>query len=339
MIKVGGTEARRIYMEIYGIYQVVLIFGVMLGGTVSGRLLYGSLSMAAGIWLILFVLQGIGLCTMGKKRGVKNRWLAFVPFANVCYMGKLAGTCSLFGRKMKRPGLYVLISQILAALACGATIAAEIFLFTKCTGEMVPSDSGTPQWPGLTGFPMYVRNYYYYSDFIISIVQLAYTILLFILMTGLYKKYTARNYFLLSWLALFLPVSKYIVVFVIRNNKAIDYDAYMRARREAFMRRQQQNPYGRPPYGGYGGYGNYGGNPYNSPPYNQGPYNQGPYAQNPNGGQAGGSGGTDDPFSEFASGSASKNSSDGQRKQDDPFSSDGSNGAPNGGSGGDDLFG
>lgn len=111
----------------------------------------------------------------------------------------------------------------------------------------------------------YVLNFYYISDYIISIVQLIYQVLLFILLMGLYKKYYTRGYMLLSCVALFVPLSRYIAVFVIRNNKAIDYDAYMRARREEFMRRQQQqNSYG-----------------YGRPPYQGGPYDRGPYGGAP----------------------------------------------------------
>lgn len=324
-------------MEIFEIYQIFLIFGLSFGGAITARLLYGSLLLAAGLWLILFVLRGIGLYTMAKKRSMKNKWLAFVPFASIYYMGKLVGTCSVFGGKMKRPGLYVMIAQLLASLVCAATIAAEILLFTKYADKMVPNESGSPRWPELTGFAMYMRNYYYYSDFVVSIVQLVYKVLLFILATGLYKKYTPKNYFLLSWVALLLPASVYIAVFVLRNRQAIDYEAYMRARREEFLRRsRQQNPYGPDPYNR---------NPYNQNPYNQNPYNQNPY--NPYGGNAnpynngpyggayppppnGRSDGNEDPFSEFASG-ASSPSGDAPR---------GGTGASDGGnSGSDDLFG
>ena len=45
------------------------------------------------IWLVFFILQGFGLSAMAKKRGLKKRWLAFVPFANIWYIGKIAGEC------------------------------------------------------------------------------------------------------------------------------------------------------------------------------------------------------------------------------------------------------
>ena len=114
-------------MEIFEIYQVVLFFGLLFAkGAVSGRLLYGCVFIGLGIWLALFVLQGVGMYKMVKNRSLKNKWLAFVPFVNIWYMGKLAGTCNIFGRKMKRAGLYTMLAQILAVVVCAATVAAEI---------------------------------------------------------------------------------------------------------------------------------------------------------------------------------------------------------------------
>lgn len=236
-------------MEIYTIYRgFVSIFATVRGlEQVDGKMLFTALGIGGGIWLVLFVLQGFGLYAMAKKREMKNKWLAFVPFASVWYMGKLAGACDVFGKKMKRPGLYTMISQILTALVCAATITVEILLFTKYGTEeyKIIGEYGV-QWSNLPTAGRYAFNFYVISDYILSIVQLVYLVLLFILLMGLYKKYYTRGYMLLSFVALFVPMSRYIAIFVIRNNKAIDYEAYMRARREEFIRRQQQqNPYGR----------------------------------------------------------------------------------------------
>ena len=172
-------------MEIFEIYQVVLFFGLLFAkGAVSGRLLYGCVFIGLGIWLALFVLQGVGMYKMVKNRSLKNKWLAFVPFVNIWYMGKLAGTCDVFGRKMKRSGLYVMLAQIIATLVCAAAIAVEILLFTKYKGNMVPKDNGW-EWTNMWGAAGYVLNFYYISDYIISIVQLIYQVLLFILLLSL----------------------------------------------------------------------------------------------------------------------------------------------------------
>ena len=143
-------------MEIYGIYQsFVLIFATAYGvSNIGGRNLFTALAIGGGVWLVLFILQGVGLYTMAKKRDMKNKWLAFVPFASVWYMGKLAGTCDVFGRKMKRSGLYVMLAQIIATLVCAAAIAVEILLFTKYKGRR-----------GICAqFLLYQRLYHFYRS-------------------------------------------------------------------------------------------------------------------------------------------------------------------------------
>lgn len=296
-------------MEFYAIYVLISNFGVLFGSSEGdiavdsmARILIVSLPIAAAVWLALFILQGVGLFTMAKKAGLKNKWLAFVPFADLILMGKLAGTCSIFGRKVKRSGLYAMLASLVSTLYFAAVIVAQILLFTIYRNDSVDGSI----WTNLTGFGNFVYNFYMISDLLGGIVELIYVILLFILLTGLYKKYYAKGYLILSWVGLFLPVSRYIVVFVLRNNKAIDYEAYMRAKREEYMRRNPYGPYG--PYGGPynpGNQGPYNQGPYNQGPYNQGPYNQGPYGQSGNGtpGQSGSA--ADDPFAEFAPGASS----------------------------------
>ena len=46
--------------------------------------------IAFGLWLLTFILQGIGLQKQSKKAGLSKPWLAFVPFAGTWYIGKLA---------------------------------------------------------------------------------------------------------------------------------------------------------------------------------------------------------------------------------------------------------
>ena len=68
------------------------------------RILYISVGVAGGLYLICLILGGLGMHTMAKKVGMKHSWLAFLPLANTWYAGKLAGETRLFGQKMKRAG-------------------------------------------------------------------------------------------------------------------------------------------------------------------------------------------------------------------------------------------
>ncbi len=61
----------------------------------GGLFLYGSLFLvffaiiAFIVGAILYLVQAFGLYGMGKKAGLENTWLAFVPIANFYLMGKL----------------------------------------------------------------------------------------------------------------------------------------------------------------------------------------------------------------------------------------------------------
>ena len=70
-----------------------------------------SLYVAAGLYVVCLVFGGIGMTVMAKKVGMKHSWLAFLPFANTWYAGKLAGETQLFGQKMKRVGLYAALAE------------------------------------------------------------------------------------------------------------------------------------------------------------------------------------------------------------------------------------
>ncbi len=242
-------------MELYSFYQVALIVAMYFTDIPETFFLSGVIGGAA-IFAVLFVLQGFGLYKMAKNRGLKNKAFAFVPFLNLWYIGKLAGECNFFGQKVKRAGMYAMIAQIVTTVLSVLTIAAEMYLWLE-HGKPQITELETAYWPNLNGFDFTVFKFYDISGFVLSIFQLVYEIFLVVLLMGLYKQYAPKNYLALGILTLFMPMSRYIIIFVLRGRKAIDYEAYMRARREAYMRQYQQyhNPYGSP-YQNPNAYGN-----------------------------------------------------------------------------------
>ena len=216
------------------------------------------------LFVTAFIMQGFGLYKMAKNQGLKYKALAFVPFLNVWYMGKLAGKCYFFGHRVKGVSVYAMTAQIVTILLTVMRIVAEVYLRLE-VGAPQESDLGF-MWPkNLTGMAAHVSTFYDVVGYILPIIQLIFEIFFIVLAMGLYKKYTAKNYMVFSMLTLFIPVSRYFIIFALRNNKAINYEEYIRAQREAYACRQQQyyNQYGNP-YNRYGNspYGNahYGGN-------------------------------------------------------------------------------
>ncbi len=271
-------------MELYRLYYTIYINTIGVKKTVNLNILLNSIIVAFVIWFLLFILQGIGLYVMAKRRGISKRYLAFIPFANIALIGKLAGKCQLFGRQVKRAGLYTMLAQILTTVFSIIYVGVTVYLFIAngaptvlSTGvgsfELVWSNDFNP-----ISFRMHkVMEICYY---IVPFLELIYQILFLVLLMGLYKNYQPKNYTLLAMIDLFIPLAHFIVIFVNRNKPYIDFDAYMRARREAYIRQRQQ-------YHGYGNPYGYGARP-NYPPYP----GQNPSSQSQNKPP-------EDPFAEF----------------------------------------
>ncbi len=276
-------------MELYNFYSMAHAFarfftndlkGITLGGAIAGVLL----------WILLFFLQGIGIYVIAKRLNMRGKALAFVPFANIFYLGKIVGECQFFGQKMKSAGLYAMIAQIITTILTVAYILAEVYLIWNF--EYRVNEMGMVYWEELKGFAGTVKGFYEIGGLLMSLFSLVTQILLIILMIGFFKKYSPSNYRFLGILLFFLPIARFICIFVLRNKEPFDYEGYMRRQREAYMRRQQQyyntygNPYGQqPPYGGA--------------PYGMGGYQgtQGQPAQKP-----------EEPFEEFTEGGSSPQS-------------------------------
>ncbi len=214
-----------------------------------------SLLIAASVWLSLFVLQSIGLYTLAKKAGIRKPWLACVPFVNFLVVEKLTGDCNVFGQRMRHAGLFVMIAQIVNTVLCGLFVAAQIYLYYQ--GQPVAIE-GQLTWQSLSGFARTAYSFYSICYYILSVTQLVYDVLMFILFLALFKRLQPRYAYLFAFLVLFFPLLRFIFVFVFRQKELIDYEAYRRRQREEYIRRQQQ-------YGGYGNpYGGMTGNPYAS---------------------------------------------------------------------------
>lgn len=221
-------------MELYQLYNGASMAFALFGLRGYRVLMLGAI-VGVSIWVLFFILQGLGLYKMAKNRAMHKKWLVFVPFANIWYIGKLAGDCNVFGQRVKRAGLYTMLAQIATTLVCALAVAMEIYLYAVAGEPNFHEETGIVYWSNLTGFGLTADKIYTISGYILPIFQLVYEIFMLVLLFGLYKKYYPKNYMFLGILSLFIPMSRYIVIFVLRNRKAIDYEKYMQARREAYM--------------------------------------------------------------------------------------------------------
>ena len=249
-------------MEFYQIYQLILTFYTL--KSKDGVLLLKNNSqpfLVAGIVSLvvisaLFVLYAIGIYQMSKNRGLKKSWLSFLPFVNLLQVGKLAGDCRVFGRRMKRAGLYAMIVQIISFIFILGYVVCKYYLFVSYGDALTVTAEGALDFSPTSKTGQIVNNVYEISSYLLNILNLIQVVFMFILFSALYKNYSPRNYFIFAWSMVFISSSRFIIPFILRKNKAINYEEYVRRQREQYIRTMYgQNPYGQNPYG----------NPYNNP--------------------------------------------------------------------------
>lgn len=64
-------------------------------------------------WIASFIFRGIGMYKIGKAQGRTNSWLAFIPFARTYFHGELSGDIPLKKRRIKSPGVWLLVTPII----------------------------------------------------------------------------------------------------------------------------------------------------------------------------------------------------------------------------------
>ncbi|WP_461810264.1 hypothetical protein [Faecalimonas sp.] len=64
-------------------------------------------------WIASFVFRGIGMYKIGKAQGRTNAWIAFLPFVRTYFQGELSGEILLKKRKMKSPGVWLLLAPFI----------------------------------------------------------------------------------------------------------------------------------------------------------------------------------------------------------------------------------
>lgn len=267
----------------------------MFVNTLWVQLLVGAISFA-----IVFVFQAIALYTIARREGYKNKWMAFIPFANTYYIGVCAQKNKFHNIDARTLGLITAVFEfllfafyILYYVACYLVIDYEIATettttvmgisrtFTEYSLEGVPENLAWAAW-------MY--NYMY--RYILRFVDLLFLLCQICLLMTFFQTYSCRRYVLFTVTSVLFPIQG-ILFFVVRNNKALNYKEFLRNEQariyRMYQQQQQQN--------------------FNRNPYSRNPYNQNPYTDAPNNDSAeyGGSA-PEDPFGDLGGSGGSTDS-------------------------------
>lgn len=214
------------------------------------------IAIALGVLAVIgvfYVLRSIGIYVLAKKLGLKNLYLAWIPFAWVYLLGKIAGDVTFFGGRFKHFTIFLTVVFCVTE----AVILVENFLYYfplvgyYLAGGKVFVASGTAQslsgtvsalglksyWGSSTVFVGYnfampyanssavasAINAFIYIEYVLDIVNLVFLVLAY---SAVFRKYLPGHYFvatLFSAMGLFAPF-----IFAVRKNKPMNYQEYMR---------------------------------------------------------------------------------------------------------------
>lgn len=197
-------------------------------GTVVTILLFYFLIIALlGIGsLVSYILRGVGMYTLGKRRGMNYPWLAFIPYARTYFQGELCGTLHFGRRDLKNPGLWLLVIPVVGNLVMGvfmifiwggaalqvSNLVFQTYDYSAVYRQYQGGTSGAGMLLVVIGLVMLV---------LLSVAVSAVTGALQILVNRqIYGRYTPDNYALLHGvLGFFIPLYTSIYFFLIRSRE------------------------------------------------------------------------------------------------------------------------
>ena len=254
------------FFQFAGYAEIFVTLSMNADGEVPNRL-WICLLVGGLCFLIVYIFQTFGLLTIAGREGYGRKWMIFVPFLNVYYMGVCAQKNKVYG--MKAQHFAIITAAVEALLVAGYVIyyvsAFTVWDYIRWDPQYLGNDTPVYYYPGaVSGLPAGQEwmgwVFLNLGDVVISWLELVYLVLKLLLLTSFFRTYSARQYVWFSIAGALLPLTG-ILVYVVRNNRGMNYGEYIKKVRERNYRMYQQqygNPYNSNPYGG-GGAGGYGG--------------------------------------------------------------------------------
>lgn len=266
--------------------------------------LWAYFLIGACVFAVVYLLQSVALYTIAGREGFKNRWMAFVPFFNTYYIGVVSEKNPVFRTKAK----YVsLAAAVIEVIYCALAILYYVAMFLIFKGGYAEPVYETIVYVKsmdiLTGYELHLPDnlawagwvFSNFNDYVLSLVQLVYSILKIFILVSFFRTYASPRYVLFSILSVFFPVGG-IFMFVVRNNRGKNYIEYLREqqRRQYQMYQDYMRNNGGTDGQGGSGYGGGQGDPYSQQRPSTPP-------DDPFGGlgSSNGGGNPSDPFDEF----------------------------------------
>jgi len=272
---------------------------------------YVPLIVGGLCFLTVFAFQAVGLFIIAGREGYKNRWMAFVPFFNTYYIGVCGQKNKVFKVDTKIFSMIAAILEALLVIGYVLNYVAWFYLKAYDLIEYVDTTNGYGIIWQVETLSSSIKDYpqlfwagwcfEYLDKFILSFLDLAFLVMQVFVLSSFFQTFAARRYLLFTITSILFPVQG-ILIFILRNNRGMNYRDFIRMEQERQYRMYQQ----------YRQQQSFDQNPYNQNPYSRNPY-EGDFNQNGtdsgNGGNPSNGNTPDDPFSEF----------DGKGNSNDPF--------------------
>ena len=260
---------------------------VYLNQTVSKGAIIATLLFVLAFYLTFYALRSIGIYKLAKTEGVKNAFIAFIPCIWMFTACKVIGKSRFFGFTIENAAVWICVVFSIATLVPLIYDFLNYFPYVMyyLQGGEVSIISGNGIYIGTgndfinlfdTQGVRVLLRFLLIFNYILRLAEIFITVSIYI---ALFRKFWPEHYILAAVLSFFGLFS--IMVFAIRNRKAVDFNEYIRNRF----------------YGaGYTPYGNYGRNGQNTdergtPYYNNDNGEKEPFGEFNNR--------PDEPFSEF----------------------------------------
>ncbi|MBR6737963.1 MAG: hypothetical protein IKL82_06390 [Clostridia bacterium] len=195
------------------------------------------------IWLFGFIFTAIASFQMAKRRGLKNAWLAFIPFAQWALIGKLAGESNVFGKIIKNAGLFVAIfSGSVFLLETIYNLGYYIDLFARFFDVTITFNSAFIQDFLFTNKYLFI---YEIISWLVIVIDIIYIFFEVTVVFQIFRRYRPQSATLYAILSIFFEFTFGIFLFTVRKNNPVNYQDYMRSRYYTnYNRYNGYNPYG-----------------------------------------------------------------------------------------------
>lgn len=266
---------------------------------INSDTLYVPLIVGTLCFLLVFIFEAVGMFIIAGREGYKNRWMAFIPFFNTYYIGVCAQKNRLF-KNVSTTTFSMIAAIVEAVLFVGFLvdyIACFQLILGNCLNPIVVSDEIVGyQLINITSENAWAAwCYECLYDYILSWLQLVFIALQVFVFSAFFQTYASRKYLIFTIMSVLFPICG-ILIYILRNNRGMNYRDFMRMEQERQYRMyyQYSNPNNNDPYANgnnrpYSGYQN---TPYNPPESRPSP--EDPFSEY--GGKGGNSGNGGDPF-------------------------------------------